>query len=338
MTPSQAGRLLDFYNARGRQLPWRETRDPYRILISEVMLQQTQVETVKDYYRRFLERFPNFESLAQSPTEEVLGMWSGLGYYSRARRLHQTAQAVLERGGLPQTEEELLELPGVGPYTAAALASIAFGRVALALDGNALRVLCRLYGLTDSPQSKAVQRRLRQEVVPSIPPQQAGDFTQALMELGATVCKPRNPHCGECPWARGCRARRRDLIDRIPAAKKKRPVEEVSWSAALVTQGARVLLIRRATVPLKGLWVPPLADDLEALRHDFKLTDLRPLGETRHGITHRRIRTTVYTARLQGHPELESRWFTAEELGGVGLPSYTQKVLALVEHSFRAEP
>lgn len=331
MTPTQARSLVEFYRSRGRDLPWRQTHDPYRILVSEVMLQQTQVETVKDYYRRFLERLPDFESLAGASTEEVLGLWSGLGYYSRARRLHQTARAVIERGGLPTTEKELLELPGIGPYTAAALASIAYGEVALALDGNALRALCRFYAITESPQKVSVQRELRGRVTPAIPPEDAGDFTQALMELGATVCKPRKPLCPTCPWRSSCSGR--DLAETIPPPKKRRAVEEVNWSAAVVRESNRVLLLKRREVPLKGLWVPPLADDLDSLRGRFALTALTPIGETRHGITYRRITTTVYQAQLKG--ECKGRWFTPGELKEVGLPRYTQKVLEL---SFRAMP
>ncbi|NNF38916.1 MAG: A/G-specific adenine glycosylase, partial [Gemmatimonadetes bacterium] len=227
--------LLDFYDRHGRALPWRESNDPYAILVSEIMAQQTRVETVVSYYERWLERFPTFAALAAAPEDDVLKEWEGLGYYSRARNLHRAAKVVRERHGgrLPESALELRDLPGVGPYTAGAVASIAFDRAEPAVDGNVRRVYARLFDEA-SPIPREVERWAARVVDPARP----GDFNQALMELGATVCTPRRPSCERCPVASWCRALEEGTAELRPSPRRRSPVrQEVRAVAVLVRRG-----------------------------------------------------------------------------------------------------
>ncbi|MBA3584678.1 MAG: A/G-specific adenine glycosylase, partial [Gemmatimonadetes bacterium] len=245
--------LLAWYDRQQRDLPWRRERDPYRVWVSEVMLQQTRVETVLPYYERWMKRFPALDDLADADPEDVLRAWSGLGYYARARNLHRAAMTVRERHGavLPNDAARLRELPGVGAYTAGAVASIAFGRPEPAVDGNARRVLCRLFDLA-SPSAAELFRRAAALVDPDRP----GDFNQALMELGATVCRPRAPRCARCPLARGCRARARGTAEYRPRARSGGPVPAFRvGTAVVVSSRGRFLLGRRPPRGLLGgLW------------------------------------------------------------------------------------
>ena len=336
MTSPELRALLDYYVRERRDLPWRQTKDPYNILLSEVMLQQTQVTTVISYYHRFLARFPEIEALAEAPEEEVLALWSGLGYYSRARRLQETARAIAARGSFPDTEEELKELPGVGPYTAAAVASIAFGKPALALDTNALRVLYRLYGIVESLQSRKTHKELRARLLPIIPVERASDFTQALMELGALLCTPKTPKCASCPWIKTCRAKLEGTYPQIPIKPPRRKKSKELWAAALVVENGRFFLEKRESPPLKGLWTPPLVqvasgDGTSELRALRGLVCDELLGETKHGITFREIRTLVYRSQLEVACDNPlGRWFSWAELPSIGLSSYTDKILELI--------
>ena len=252
--------LLRHYARHQRDLPWRRTRDPYAIWISEVMLQQTRVDTVIPDYRRWLERFPNVEALAKAKEDEVLRVWQGLGYYSRARRLHQGARVVRERHGgvLPGSSQELRGLPGVGEYTAGAVASIAFGEVVPAVDGNVKRVLSRLFDLPSATPGEF--RALARELVD---PERPGDFNQALMELGALVCTPRPPRCGECPISSECLALRRGTAAERPVPKIKKPIPEVDVAVLVVVakdeDGGLWLLLRKRppTGLLAGMWEFP---------------------------------------------------------------------------------
>ena len=217
-------RLLTWYRRHGRDLPWRRSRDPYHIWISEVMLQQTQVETVIPYYHRFLNAFPDVAALAAAPQSAVLKHWEGLGYYARARNLHKAAQQVVQEHGsqLPRTPEDLRRLPGIGRYTAAAVASIAFGQDTVALDGNLHRVLCRLFAIDDDPGRPNTQRTLEYLALSMLPAGQAGDFNQALMDLGATLCRRSRPACDDCPVAADCVARREGRQAELPAPRPRR--------------------------------------------------------------------------------------------------------------------
>jgi A/G-specific adenine glycosylase len=252
--------LLAAYDAGKRHLPWRGETDPYRIWVSEVMLQQTRVETVIPYYRKWVERFPDIDALAEAEEDEVLRVWQGLGYYSRARRLHQGAQVVRERfgGSLPSTQAGLRELPGVGDYTAGAIASIAFGEVVPSVDGNARRVLSRLFDLPNPSL-----RELRGLAGKLVDPERPGDFNQALMELGALVCLPRSPRCEECPVGSECLALARGTVGERPGPKTRKAIPEVDVAVLVAVirddSGTPCVLVRkRPNVGLlAGMWEFP---------------------------------------------------------------------------------
>jgi A/G-specific adenine glycosylase len=247
--------LLAHYDREARDLPWRRDDDPYRVLVSEIMLQQTRVETVLGYYDRWLDRFPTLDALADADEEEVLKAWEGLGYYRRARNLHRAAQVVREEraGEFPTGVADLRALPGVGEYTAGAVASIAFGEAVPAVDGNVRRVLARMY---DVPSPTA--RWLRETAAAWVDERRPGDWNQALMELGATICTPRGPRCDRCPVARWCRALEAGTVADRPAPPKKRVVPTARIVLAVVHDGDRVLLERRPDDGLLGgLWAFP---------------------------------------------------------------------------------
>ena len=216
--------LLKWYDEHQRDLPWRNTTDPYPVWISEVMLQQTQVQTVIPYYLKFLEHFPSVAALAKADTDALLRLWAGLGYYSRARNLQKAAQIIVEQfgGRFPQSYTDVLALPGIGRYTAAAIVSIAFGQPYAVLDGNVSRVLARLLSMSGDPKSSAVQNRLWAAAQQLLPRARPGDFNQAVMELGATVCSPRQPRCLLCPWTRQCLARQQGQQELLPEKARRR--------------------------------------------------------------------------------------------------------------------
>jgi A/G-specific adenine glycosylase len=284
--------LLAWYRANRRPLPWRGERDPYRILVAEVLLQQTRVEQAIPYYRRFLERFPTLRALGEASLEEVLWVWQGAGYYRRAVYLHRLAREV---EALPQGYEALRRLPGLGPYTAAALASMAFGERVAAVDGNVRRVISRLYAL-ENPSPKAVWT-LAQGLVP---PEDPGEWNQAVMELGATVCRPRGPACPSCPLLPFCRGR--EDPGRYPGARRREVREE--RLAALVLWGRQGVYLERLTGRFPGLYGVPLFP-LEALPQRVQAWGVRPLeaGEVVHALTHRRLRVRVYVAPWDGEGE-----------------------------------
>jgi len=304
--------LLSWYGRNKRDLPWRRTRDPYAIWVSEVMLQQTRVDTVIGYYERFMRAYPTVSALADADLGDVLAKWSGLGYYRRARLLHQGA-ATVRKGGLPKTARDLELLPGIGRYTAGAIASIAHGEATPIVDGNVSRVLARWFAIEADVSGSAGQRRvwdLAGELVRTPPaPDDAGAFNQALMELGATVCTPRSPRCEGCPVRHHCEARARGLQERLPIVKRKAP--PVVWKrvALVAVSGARVLLGRRAGGALmEGMWEPPMADASDegaetiatglARALDLALTSVHVVRDVVHVLTHRRTIVTVVRAEL----------------------------------------
>ncbi len=305
-TGSTQRALLDWYVRSRRDLPWRRTRDPYAIWISETMLQQTRVETVLPYYARFLRELPDVGSLAEAPEEQVLALWSGLGYYRRARMLHAAAKAVAaEQGGrLPESADELRQLRGVGAYTAGAIASIAFGQRAALVDGNVARVLARLYAIEDDVKSAPGARRvweLAEQLVAEVDGA-PGDWNQALMELGATVCTPREPRCPECPVAPGCEARARGMVGELPRATAKRKPLTVNRVALVIASRSHVVLAhRRPEALVGGLWEPPIAEgtDPRALAARLGVEGaLRAGGRVVHVLSHRRMEVDVSAAAL----------------------------------------
>lgn len=253
--------LLDWYDRTATTLPWRGSRDPYRIWLSEIMLQQTRIAAVEPYYARFLERFPTVQALAAAPLGEVLKAWEGLGYYARARNLHRLAQTLVNeyQGQFPAQVEALQQLPGIGRYTAAALASIAFGERAAVLDGNVIRVLARLTDLAEDVTQPATQAKLWQWAEDLLPAERPGDYNQALMDLGRLVCTPRQPDCEHCPLSARCLARQHDTTAQRPVKKAKAPLPQVRAAGAVLRdEEGRVLLVQRPPKGLLGgLWTLP---------------------------------------------------------------------------------
>jgi A/G-specific adenine glycosylase len=319
-----AERLLEWYERNRRDLPWRtEPRDPYLVLVSETMLQQTQVDRVVPLFERFIARFPSFEELAAAGEDRVVEAWSGLGYYRRARALHRLARTVVGAGGaLPRDPQQLITLPGIGPYTAAAVASIAFGVREPVLDGNVLRVGARALAETADPRSAAARSRILSWVDGLLADRPPGRVNEALMELGATVCRPRSPACATCPLAASCRAWARGLQEQLPPVRRRRRTEEQQWVAACgVAEDGSWLLSKVVEGPiLSGLWLPPFRqldgeDPVEAALRLLPVpgTEGRICPTVRHSITHRRVRITpvhvpLQEAQLAMRPEAHKGW------------------------------
>jgi A/G-specific adenine glycosylase len=341
--------LLVWYHAHRRDLPWRRTRDPYAIWISELMLQQTRVETVIPYYHRFLERFPTLSALADAPLDDVLGQWAGLGYYSRARNLHKAAQMVLREhaGVLPSEAAELLELPGIGRYTAGAVASIAYDRPEPVVDGNVIRVLTRLHGIEDDVSLPATVRRLWDDAGQLVRGPEPGALNQALMELGATLCTPRNPRCLACPVARQCVATQELDPERLPLKTKKLKRRSVDAVGAFFLRRGKALAVQRPPRGLMGgMWELPGGDaeqgeSAEQALHRCLLerTGLRVdkanlLGVVEHTFTHIDLSLHIFQCsspagrvRLEGFDN--HRWLAPASLATLPHGAATRRALAL---------
>lgn len=304
-----AERLLAWYGKSGRDLPWRHTRDPYPIWISEIMLQQTTVTAVIPYFEAFLRRFPDVRSLAAAPVEKVIEQWAGLGYYRRAKYLHATAVEIVTRwnGQFPGTLEQLQELPGIGRSTAGAILSIAFDQPAPILDGNVRRVLCRLFALRLPTRSSQGEKMLWRWAEALTPAEQTHDYSQAIMDLGAMVCLPGRPRCGECPLVVLCQAKRLGLADELPLAAPKKTLPTVRQVALAIREGDRWLVRRRSLEGmLGGLWEFPTTEVLEQETAEIAArrlaTDLgvelvgKRVGEVRHGYSHFRLELTLFVA------------------------------------------
>jgi len=312
--------LLEWFDANRRDLPWRHRRSAYSVWLSEVMLQQTRADVVVPYYRRFLARFPTIAALAESPVDDVLAAWSGLGYYRRARFLHAGAQAVMrERGGrLPRRREQLETIPGIGEYTAAAIASIAFGTPVAALDANVTRVLSRVFAIEGDVAGGAARTALRELAARFVDPQRPGDCNEAMMDLGAGICTARGPSCTLCPLARLCEAAQRECPEDYPKRRARKPARRVRLAMAVVRgrSGARsnVLFVRRGDREelMPGMWDLPSVeacgdeDPLPQLREQVRSgsgmrVDLHgPVATVRHAIVGRNIVVDVYVASASG--------------------------------------
>jgi A/G-specific adenine glycosylase len=343
-----ARRLLDWYRANQRDLPWRATRDPYAVWVSEVMLQQTQVATVLGYYQRWMERFPTLSALAAASEHDVLHAWQGLGYYSRARRLRDGARHVADHHGgrLPDTVEQLRTLPGIGAYSAGAIASIAFGKPEPAVDGNVARVLCRLFALPGDPARPPLQSMLWRIARELIPEREARDFNQALMELGATTCTPRGaPRCHECPLKSECSAHAGGAAGRFPEPKPRTRPTEVHAVAGLLASKGRLLVVRLPeTAPRwAGMWGFPSSEVQEgesgggalmrAMRDqvDLEVDVAELVTVVRHGVTRFRITLDAYRCRIRAgraRPRAVSAhaWKCPSELADLAMPSPQRRI------------
>jgi len=325
--------LLDHYDQSARDLPWRRDNDPYRVLVSEFMLQQTRVETVIRYYEAWLERFPTVTDLAQAGEDQVLKAWEGLGYYRRARNLHQTAQIVSEQHGgvIPSDPEELRRLPGVGEYTMGAVASIAFGIPTPAVDGNVRRVFARLFD-----EANATPAWLRETAERFVTRDRAGDWTQALMELGATVCTPTSPRCDVCPVMAWCESNAAGTVDERPARPRKRAVPSRVVPLVVFCRSREVLVQRRpATGLLAGLWAFPESGEATPSESARKLglkpvSDPYPLPAVEHRFTHLHVRYLPWVLQVQGDVSAamvdDVRWVRPGRLEETALPVAQRKV------------
>ncbi len=344
-----ADALLRWWDADGRYMPWRKRRDPYAVWVSEIMLQQTRAETVTRYYDRFLERFPTPADLARADEADVLKAWEGLGYYRRARNLHAAARAVTRdhAGRLPDTLDGLRELPGVGAYTAAAIASIAFGRPAAVLDGNVMRVMCRACRVRQDPRGARTRRRLLARVEAAIAAAgDAGRINQALMDLGATLCTPRRPACGDCPLAGMCLARAAGEQENLPRKPPRKRTPHYDVAVGVVVKRGRLLIDRRERdAMLGGLWELPggkLADGetpedavVRELREEvgIEVRPIGPLATVRHAYSHFRVTLHAIRCRhLSGRARALAcdavRWAPLDGLDEYAFPTGTHKILA----------
>lgn len=319
--------LLNWYDRHKRDLPWRHTSDPYAIFVSEMMLQQTQVKTVIPYYQRFLKELPDWKSLAKAKEEKVLKLWEGLGYYRRARNLQAAAQKIIgDCGGkLPDTLDQILEIPGVGPYSAGAVLSIAYQKPHPVVDGNVIRVFSRLFLLKGNLKTGEGHKKVWELAENLISQQRPGDFNQAVMELGATVCLPDNPQCLLCPLMPHCRAAQKGLQSELPEMPKAAQTVEVPMAALYLEQQGKVLVKKRSKDEkwLKGLWEFPSAEGktfeeaLQKLEKALKVKAYRKeLHEVRHQITHHKIRLKLFKGTPQKSLRLskELKWFPSKNL------------------------
>ncbi len=329
--------LLEWYRSGHRELPWRGTGDPYRVWVAEVMLQQTRVAVVAARYGPFLERYPTVEALASATEQDVLASWAGLGYYRRARMLHAAARQIVgEHGGRLPAEPRLLRgLPGVGEYTAAAIASIAFDRPTAALDGNALRALARLADERRPPkgrESRNALRSLATSLVAAVPTGSRGDFTQALIELGATVCVSGTPRCEQCPWRASCAALAAGSAGFVPATSPRPAPRRSQISAGLVVSGGRILLRQRpaAASIMPGFWELPQArgDPCDLARGGLAIPETdAPLATFRHAITSSLFTVRVYAASPGPATAPRAKWASPSEARNLPLTTITAKAL-----------
>ncbi|GAB4447154.1 MAG: A/G-specific adenine glycosylase [Anaerolineales bacterium] len=328
-SPSLQTRLLAWYRKNKRTLPWRGHPHPYAVWVSEIMLQQTRVETVIPYFERWMRLFPTVQALAEASERDVLNAWEGLGYYSRARNLHKAAKVIVRDfgGNLPRSLSELVKLPGVGRYTAGAIASIAFGADEPALDGNLKRVYARLFAVSEPVDSPKGEKLLWEIARRNLPPGRAGDFNQALMDLGSAVCLPKNPRCLLCPLTELCKARENGTQELLPLKKPKKAVPHHVHAAGVIVRRGRVLLARRPPQGLLGgMWEFPngrveadpageLAQVLEA-GYRLKVQRNEALGVVQHAYTHFKVTVHVFRCELVKMPDAPGlKWAAVGELG-----------------------
>ena len=326
--PSFTAALLRWFAQYGRELPWRGIDDPYGIWVSEVILQQTRIDQGRDYWLRFMERFPTVEALAAASEDEVLRLWQGLGYYSRARNMHAAARQIVEAGGFPRTIDGLRALKGVGDYTAAAVGSMAFNLPAAAVDGNVYRVLARHYGIDvpiNTTRGKHLFQAMAQELLPA---SEAGTFNQAMMDFGATWCTPRSPRCIDCPVADTCEALHTGRVAELPVKENKLKIQERHLTYIYIRHEGQVAMRRRPAGDIwQGLWEPLLVEDAPLTDLGCPLTPLA--SGVKHVLTHRILRADFYLAEPQERPTLpaEYQWINEQDIHDYALPRLVEKLL-----------
>lgn len=347
-------KLTAWFAAHQRILPFRENKDPYRIWVSEIMLQQTQVDTVLPYYTRFMEAFPNVRVLAEAAEDMVFKLWEGLGYYSRARNLLKCAQVLVDKhdGVFPTDLPTALLLPGIGPYTAGAVLSIAYDLKIPAVDGNVMRVISRLYGLYDDIAAPSTRKNI-EKMVQALIPDNAGDFNQGLMELGALICTPQNPNCSQCPLSDECLAMARNIQGQLPVKKKKSPSPTLQVAAGILHRGDRYLLVRNSAGLLSGLWGflltegDTVEDALNRLLksvtdgYGYPLEQIESLGTAKHVFSHKTWNITVYLINAGSavnertieytDPNFETKWLKKEEITELAISTAFKKVMKFLE-------
>ncbi len=339
--------LLQWFAKNKRDLPWRKTKNPYHIWISEVMLQQTQVATVIPYYHRFLEQFPTLRDLAQAQTDELMKCWEGLGYYARARNLQHAAQMVLREhdGKLPQTREALQRLKGFGPYTSASVASLAFGEDCAAIDGNVLRVLARFYAIREDIRQSATKSKIEALAMLNLPKGKAGEFNEALMELGATLCTPKNSQCSACPLNQSCSAFQEDAVSLYPFKSSKPKIPHMEIAIGIVQRNGKVLIALRPPNGLLGnLWEFPggKRESYESLAEcckreveeekGLRVTVDERIAVVKHAYTHFKITLHAFLCTYQsGDPQPRSsqevRWVALQDLNQFAFPKANKAVI-----------
>ena len=338
---SFAEHLLRWYDEHARTLPWRGIHNAYHTWVSETMLQQTRVETVLSYYQRFIDRFPPVEALAAAPEDEVLKLWEGLGYYRRARNLHRGARQVAEElgGVIPSDVKELLKISGIGEYTAGAIASIAYDRAVPAVDGNVIRVVSRVRGIRENVGIPSVRRQITEAAAELVPAERPGDFNQAMMDLGATICVPGTPSCERCPVAGMCDACREGDAEDIPELPRKNPPKVIDYDLCLIYNGDRVLMRQRTETMLQGLWIYPMIEEhhtakqLPALvkrKLGLPVTEVQPVGEAKHIFTHQVWQMKLYTMQTTAEAPSGWRFVTLEEMQQLTIPTAVKKAVAVV--------
>ena len=327
--------LISWYHRCGRDLPWRHTHDPYAIWLSEVIMQQTRIAQGMAYWERFMSRFPTVDDLAAATEDEVLRLWQGLGYYSRARNLHEAARQIVSHGSFPDNLADIQRLKGVGVYTAAAIASFAFGIKAAAVDGNAYRVLSRVFGIDtpiNSTEGKHLFQQLADSLITDLPAnEEAGNFNQAMMDFGATCCTPKAPKCTECPFVETCEALRSDRIAMLPVKNRTVKVKTRHLNYVFIScQGYCALRRRGAGDIWQGLWEPCLFEDEPIPNWDGTLTLLA--NDVRHALTHRVILANFYLLQTDVRPELPAEyfWIKQDEISHYAVPRLVELLFEAV--------